>query len=297
MRNKCGPSRVLSTIFISTLILQCQLAKADDFASFESQFKHDNNVGNSRVRYAVGDTVFTNTLNLGQRLSIGEDPYFLSFAGKLSGSSYNQLTGLGHRDVGFQFDLQKKWGLGPYAPIFGAQLAYERQLFQQTDRTQNIQRFELRASKRVLDSLNLSARWSSTQHHPSDNTSVEEDHPGNVYETRYRNWNFSADYTVFGDHTISLQYGHRNGDLVVTTIADSAAIYNVAKAIRPDPSFGPDRDAYRLEGTIKTWGLSYTLPITRQWNLQLDAQQHDSRVSNSVSYSRKVIGLAAHYQF
>lgn len=270
---------------------------AEDFVQFDSQFKRDDNLGNSRVRYAVADNVLTNSLRLGRVTSLGEDPVIVILSARLANTSYNQFTGLSHRDLGMSLDLTKKLGLGPYAPTLGAQLSYERQLFEQSDRTQNIQQAEISLSKRILDTLKLQAHWRMTQHHASDNRSVEEDHSGAVYDGRYQSWSLGADYTLFGDHLLGLQYSYRKGDLIVTTVSDSAAIYDVAKAIRPDPAFGPNRDAYRLDGEIKTYGLSYTIPLNRQWDLQLENQRHDSRVSNGVTYARRVYSVSAHFKF
>ncbi|WMW80137.1 hypothetical protein RF679_16010 [Undibacterium cyanobacteriorum] len=272
-------------------------AVAEDFLQFDTQLKRDNNLGNSRVRYAVADNSLINTLNVGRIATLGDDPITVILNGKLASTSYNRFTGLSHRDLGGTIEVKKKWGLGPYAPVFSGQLGYERQLFEQADRTQDIQHAELRLSKRVIENLNLNATWRLTQHHAADNRSVEEDYSGAVYDGRYHTWSVSADYSIFGDHLLGLQYSQRKGDLVVTTVSDSAAIYSVAKAIRPDPAFGADRDAYRLDGEIKSWGFSYTIPLNRQWDLQFENQKHDSRVSNGVTYAKRVYSVSAHFKF
>lgn len=281
----------------SCLLALAPFAHADDFASFESRLHRDNNVGNSRVKYAVGDTSYSNSFNFGRVLATGEDPYLWTFAGKLSKDSYQRLEGLDRLEIAGNIDLKKKWGLGPYAPVFGANLSYGLQQYAQNDKDRRVQGLELRASKRLIDALNVTARIAAEIHHGNHNESVEENHSGAVYEGRNRSWQVAFDYTILNDKLITLSYGIRRGDLVVTTISDSAAIYDVAKAIHPDPSFGLDRDAYRLDGEVKTLGLGFTVPISTQWTLQLDGQQHDSKVSNGVTYSRRTYSLSARYQF
>lgn len=292
-----SPRLVQGLGLLCASILFTRPAVAEDFLQFNTQLKRDNNLGNSRVRYAVADNAFTNTLNFGRIATLGDDPVTVILNGKLATTSYNRFTGLNHRDLGGTIEVKKKWGLGPYAPIFSGQLGYERQLFEQADRTQDIQHAELRLNKRVIENLSLSANWRITQHHAGDNRSVEEDYSGAVFDGRYHTWSVSADYNIFGDHLFGLQYSQRKGDLVVTTVSDSAAIYSVAKAIRPDPAFGADRDAYRLDGEIKSWGFSYTIPLNRQWDLQFENQKHDSRVSNGVTYARRVYSVSAHFKF
>ncbi len=288
-------SNIHALCFAGLVGMPC--AQADDFASFETRLHRDDNVGNSRARYAVGDTTFSSSLSFGRILALGDDPYLWTFGGKLSKDSYQKLDGLDKLDVTANIDLKKKWGLGPYAPIFGVNMSYGLQQYSQNDKDKKVQTLELRASKRLIDSLNFTARIVGEIHHGNHNQSVEEGRSGAVYEGRNRSLQLVLDYTVWNDKLLSLSYGIRRGELIVTTIADSAAIYDVAKAIRPDPTFGPDRDVYRLNGEVKTRGLGFTMPITSQWALQLDGQQHDSKVSNGVSYSRRTYSLSARYQF
>jgi len=130
-------------------------------------------------------------------------------------------------------------------------MSYGLQQYSQNDKDRKVQALELRVSKRLIDSLNVTARITGEIHHGNHNESVEEDHSGAVYEGRNRSLQLALDYTVWNDKILSLSYGIRRGDLIVTTIADSAAIYDVAKAIRPDPTFGPNRDVYRLDGEVR----------------------------------------------
>lgn len=289
--------RLICTLLATSSLTLISNAAADDFANFESRIKHDDNVGNSRVRYAVADTVVANTLRFGRIIDIGEDPYLLTFNGKINNQTYHRLDGLNQLAVGVGVDLKKKLGLGPYAPIVAANINFERQQFQQEDKNLNVQVLELRASKRVWDELNLSIHASTERRHAADNNSVKPGLSGAVYDGSNRQLSLNADYTCWANSILSLQYSIRRGDLVVSTITNSAAIINVAKAIRPDPAFGSDRDAYKVEGEIKSLGLSFTYPLTARWELQLDRQQHQSTVVNGVKYDRHAYSLAARYQF
>ena len=289
--------RLICTLLAISSITLLTNAAADDFASFESRIKHDDNVGNSRVRYAVTDTVVTNTLRFGRTIDVGEDPYLLTFNGKLNNQTYHRLDGLNQLALGTGVDLKKKLGLGPYAPIVAANINFERQQFQQEDKNQSVQVLELRASKRVWDALNLSIHASTERRHAADNNSVKPGFSGAVYDGSNRQLSLSADYTWWANSILSLQYSIRRGDLVVSTITDSAAIIHVAKAIRPDPAFGSDREAYKVEGEIKSLGLSFTYPISSQWDVRIDRQQHQSTVVNGVKYDRHAYSFNVRYQF
>lgn len=279
------------------LIASPAMAQADNFAQFDTRLRYDSNLGNARRQYMVSDTSLMTSLTLGKQHFIDDSNFSFSYAAKLSNENFNQLTGLSHSGAGVQISGKNKFGIGPYAPSVSFGLGLERQAFRDRERNATSQQIELKVSKRLSERFSLWATAAIERNHADHQESVEYDIPGTTFETSNRVYKLNLDFAQSESNIWNLAYAMRQGDVLVTTRADSLYLYAMALAIRPDKSFGENRDVYRLDGNTQTLSTGFTRSINSNWSVNVNLQKHWTTVTGGVNYQRHGLTLSASYQF
>ncbi|MBR7799704.1 hypothetical protein [Undibacterium fentianense] len=270
---------------------------AEDFAQLDTRLRYDSNLGNAKAPYIVSDSSWLTSLILGKQHFLGESNVNLSYAAKLSNESFNRLPGLSHTGAGIQISGKHKLGIGPYAPNFTLTAALERQAFRDQIRNATQHQIELKMGKRLSERLSVWAAMSSEKNHSDHQEKVEYYISGATYETSNRNYKLNLDFAQRENIIWNLSYSMRRGDVLVTTMADLDYNYDIARAIRPDPSFGPERDIYRLNGSTQTIATGITHSINTNWTLHMHLQKNWTIIPGGVNYQRHGFSMSASYQF
>jgi hypothetical protein len=286
-------------ISITTLLAAANTATAhaDNFGQFETRLRYDSNLGNAKQPYVVGDSSLMTSFTFGKQHFIDDSNLNFSYAAKLSNESFNQLTGLSRSSVGVQVNAKNKFGIGPYAPTISLSLGLERHAFRDKERNATSHQIELKANKRLSESMSLWASVASEKNHADHQERVEYYFPGNTYETSNRIYKLNLDFTQSESNIWNISYTLRQGDVLVTTKADWKYNYAIAHAIRPDKSFGANRDIYRLDGSTQTLSTGLTRSIDANWSMNLNIQKHWTTIPGGVNYQRHGVSLSASYQF
>nr|WP_315476740.1 hypothetical protein [uncultured Undibacterium sp.] len=284
---------------ITTLVVAAHsaTAQADNFAQFDTRLRYDSNLGNAKQPYIVGDSSLMTSFTFGKQHFIDDSNLNFSYAAKLSNESFNQLTGLSRSGAGLQFSGKNKFGLGPYAPSLSLGFGLERQAFRDKERNATMHQIELKASKRLSESFHLWASVASEKNHADHQERVGYNFPGTTFETSNRIYKLNLDFAQSESNILNISYAKRQGDVLVTTKADWNNNYTIARAIRPDKSFGANRNIYRLDGSTQTLSAGLTRSIDANWSLNVNLQKHWTTIPNGMNYQRHGITLSASYQF
>ena len=237
-----------------------QPARADWTVATSAALSHDDNVGNAQSYSSkVADSNLSATLSLLQLMALGEN-FSLAAGGDASGQIYDHLTGLNNASLDAVLSLKEKWGIGAYAPWTRLGISAGRANFDDGYRDATLYRASLEAGKRLDERWNLWAKYSFEHRRadpvPSDLYRV----PGDVFTLTGRSFKAGVQYGLSERVSLSLGSLLRHGDVVSTT-NENAYNYTSAKAVAPDPSFGPEAYAYRLGGTTygARLGVEYSL--------------------------------------
>jgi hypothetical protein len=97
---------------------------------------------------------------------------------------------------------------------------------------------------------------------------------------------------------MSLSFGSllRHGD-VISTAQPGADIFANSKAVAPDPTFGADAYAYRLEGTTFGARLGLECSLTAHSLIGLGFQRLDTHARGGNNYGDSMPDLTWNYQF
>jgi hypothetical protein len=97
---------------------------------------------------------------------------------------------------------------------------------------------------------------------------------------------------------VSLALGSllRNGDVVSTT-QPGAGVFENSRAVAPDPTFGPEAYAYRLEGTTFGARLGLEYSLTAHSLLGCGFQRLDTHARGGTNYADSMPELSWSYQF
>jgi hypothetical protein len=270
---------------------------ADTFLTFDSKLRTDNNIGNAESPYLISDNAWVNTLSAGQFFVLSEQDYLLTLQAKLKNEIYQRLHGLSNTTVGASAELKHKLGMGAYAPSISSNISLERFNYSRNDRSGWAQQVGMKLAKRISERSNLIASANFEGFHADHNEQVEADFAGNVFEKRSRLFALNWDYACTENTTLSLGVGVRKGDVNVTTIADYDELYAGAKAIRPDPSFGNERDVYRIRGNTQILSLGFDTQVTATWRLGAQIQRQFTYAEGDNRYYKNLFALTAQTHF
>lgn len=291
--HKCGFFPIATFL----LVASATTAQADNFAQFDTRLRYDSNLGNAKRPYIVGDSSLMTSFSVGQQHFIDDSNFNFSYAAKLSNESFNQLTGLSRSGAGLQINGKNKFGIGPYAPSVSLGFGLERQAFRDKERNATLHHIELKASKRLSANFNLWGSVATEKNHADHQERIEYYVPGTTFETSNRIYKLNLDFAQNESNIWNISYAMRRGDVLVTTKADVAYIYAIARAIRPDNSFGASRDIYRLDGSTQTLSAGLTHSIDSNWSVNVNLQKHWTTIPRGTNYQRHGLALSASYQF
>jgi hypothetical protein len=285
-------------VSLSALLVFCaasHTARSDWILTASGALDHDNNVGNAQD-YAsmVADSRVAAAAFLSQQLTFGGG-MSLSASGGVSGQLYERLSGLNNASLEAILSLKKKWDLGALAPWTRAGISVGRVDYDDRYRDATLYSASLEAGKRLDERWNL---WATYLFDRRRATPVESDLyevSSDVFSQRGRSFKIGVQYSL--SERISLIVGSllRYGDVVSTTQMGES-IFGDSKAVAPDPTFGPDAYAYRLEGTTFGAKLGLEYSLTPHTVVGLGFQRLDTHARGGATYGDSIAELTWNYQ-
>jgi hypothetical protein len=284
---------------LSALLVFCaaiHTARSDWILSGAGVLSHDNNVGNAEnAASMVSDSRAQALGSLLQQASFG-DGFSGSAGAALSGQIYEHLSGLNNASLDGMLSLKKKWGLGAMAVWSRVGVSVGRVDYDDRYRDATLFSASLEVGKRLDERWNLWAKYAFESRRaapaPSEIYGVSSD----VFSQRERNIKAGVEYSL--NERVSLTLGSllRHGD-VISTSQPGAGIFANSRAVAPDPTFGPDAYAYRLDGTTfgARVGLEYSLSTHNLIGIAF--QRLDTHARGGNNYANSTPELTWNYQF
>jgi hypothetical protein len=271
-------------------------ARSDWILAASAALNHDNNVGNTEnTASVVADSRADASLSLLQQMPFSNG-FSLAAGGDLSGQLYDHLSGLNNASVDGILSLKKKWGLGAFAPWSRVGISLGHVDYDDGYRDATLYSVSLEAGKRLNDRWNLWAKYAferrSAAPAESDIYGVSSD----VFSQNGRSFKVGVQYSL--SERLSLSFGSllRHGDVISTT-QPGADIFANAKAVAPDPTFGPDAYAYRLMGTTFGARLGLEYSLTAHSLIGFGFQRLDTHARGDNNYGDSMPELTWNYQF
>jgi hypothetical protein len=271
-------------------------ARSDWILSASGALNHDNNVGDAaHTASMVADSRADATASLLQQIPLGGG-FSLAAGADLSGQIYDHLSGLNNASLDGSVSLKKKWGLGALAFWSRAGMSVGRAEYADGYRDATLYSASLEVGKRLDERWNLWAKYAYERRRAAPAESEIYGVPSDVFSQRELTLKTGVQYAL--NERISLSLGSllRHGDVISTTQPE-AGIFANSKAVAPDPTFGPDAYAYRLEG--KTFGarlgLEYLLSTHNL--IGFGFQRLDTHARGGNNYTNSMPELTWNYQF
>jgi hypothetical protein len=284
---------------LSALLVFCaasHTARSDWILATSAALNHDNNVGNAGSSASVvADSRADASLSLLRQMAFGEG-LTLAAGGDLSGQLYDHLSGLNNASVDGMLSLKKKWGLGALAPWSRVGVSIGRVDYDDRYRDATLYSVSLEAGKRLDERWNLWAKYAYERRRAAPAESDIYGVSSDVFSQRGRSFKLGAQYAL--TERMSLSFGAllRHGDVISTTEPE-ADIFANSKAVAPDPTFGPDAYAYRLEGTTFGARLGFEYSLSTHSLIGFGFQRLDTHARGGNNYGDSMPELTWNYQF
>jgi len=274
----------------------CHTARSDWTLATSAALTHDDNVGNARDHASVvGDSSAAASASLLQLISIA-DGFSLSAGGDLSGQMHERLSGLNTASVDGVLSLKKKWGVGAFAPWTRAGISVGRGDYADRYRDATLYRASMEAGKRLDERWNFWAKYAFERRRAEPVEYGVYGMSSDVFSEQGRSFNAGVEYQLSGRTSLRLGSLLRHGDVVSTTQPGSF-VYAYAKAVAPDPTFGPGAYAYRLEGTTFGARLGVDYSLTAHNLIGYGFQRLETHAQGGNNYTDSLSDLTWIYRF
>jgi hypothetical protein len=291
--------RKASGASLAAFLVLCALshtARSDWTLATVGALSHDDNVGNAQnQKDMIADASAAATASLLELVPFGEG-YSLAAGGDLSGQLYDRLIGLRNASIDGLLSVKKKWGLGAFAPWVRAGISIGRSNYEDGYRNATIYRASLELGKRLDERWNIWAKYAFERRVA---TPAEVEILGissDVFSQDGRSFNAGVQYSLGERTSLSLGSILRRGDVVSTTQAP-AYYFTGFKAIAPDPTFGPDAYAYRLNGTTYGVRLGLEYSLTAHNLIGCGFQRLETHAEGGNRYTDSMPELTWNYRF
>jgi hypothetical protein len=271
-------------------------ARSDWTLATSAAVRHDDNVGNAQDHASqVADSNAAASVSLLQLMPAGAG-FSVAAGADVSGQIYDHLSGLNNASVDGALSLKKKWGLGAFAPWVRAGISIGRAAFDDGYRDATLYRASLEAGKRIDERWNLWAEYAFERRRAEPVQAEIYGVSGDVFSQQGRSFHAGFQYSWSERITLSLATLLRHGDVVSTTQA-SAYLFANSKAVAPDPTFGPEAYAYRLDGTTFGARLAAEYSLTAHSLIGCGFQRLETHAQGSNNYTDSVPELTWNYRF
>jgi hypothetical protein len=173
---------------------------------------------------------------------------------------YDGFSGLNLDALGVTLAIRRKFGLGSNVPWAGAALSASRETYGTDIRDSDRYGLTLEGGYRFSERFDVLAGGTVEKRNARHSAASVPTIPGDPFELYGRSLFARASYALTERWNLAFGYGVRSGDVVAST-RRNFQIFTASSAIAPDPAFGPDYFAYRLDGVTRSpWaGLTWAL--------------------------------------
>ncbi len=297
---RCRYVSIFAGLWMAALPLTLP-ATADWIVDAGGDVRYDDN-----LPLASKDTDIENDVAFNARMSVGRryqltDRLGASVTADLSGAHFARFDGLDHAAAGMTTSLYGKFGLGPVSPWWRLAGGVAARDYDYAPRD-GMRYFATAAAGRHFgERLDLQISYAFERRRADNHVDI----PflvsnfgihGDTFDGDNHSYAINAAYTLT-EHLVLLSgYARRTGDVCATTRIDFG-IFDVSTAIAPDPVFGIDRFAYRLDADTDIFQLGMSYALGDHWAVNLSYEYRDSNGKGGVTYTSDIAQLGLRYRY
>jgi hypothetical protein len=294
----CVPAQVCLLLL---LFANAPVTVAAWFIDSGLQLEYNNNLANAELDVdIVEDTALLLSLVPGYYLQL-DDYSGLSLSAGLDAAKQNDYPGLDNLAAGLNASLRRKFGLGPDVPWSRLSISVARIDFDDQKRDGWKYLAGIAAGKRIGQRWDVQINY-LFERRRSDEV---EDIPslasnrgifGNAYDVDSHSLSATGIFTINVDWALALAYTRRMGEVWSTTLRNSE-IFQASDAITPDPVFGADRFAYRIDADSNIFRFGINRGIGNHLSAELGYTYRDSKAKGGLAYTNSLLQFRLNYTY
>jgi hypothetical protein len=264
--------RLAAPLALLCLLLPVRPAEAAWIADVEAGVVYEDNVNLAdKARDTRSDTALGASLSAG-RLAHVTDSSVVSLTGDVIGAGYTRFGGLSNLYLGVTAAFRTRFGLGATSPWVRVAGSAARLEYREDVRDGWRYRAVAGAGKRLGERWDVRVEY-AFDHRTADDELAVTRLPGDVFDQTSHTISARVDYLHSRALVLFAGYALRLGDVASTT-PRNPEIFAVSSAVTPDPAFGPDAIAYKIDATthVLSVGLSFALGEEASFNLGYERQ-------------------------
>lgn len=209
---------------------------------------------------------------------------------------FDGYSGLNLDAIGASLSFRHKFGLGLAVPWAQASFTAGRENYGTSIRDSDRYSLTLEAGQRFSERFEGSLSAVVEHRNALNSSAVAPGFPGDPFETYGRAILARGSYAVTERLDLTFAYGVRSGDVVSST-RRNFQIFQASAAIAPDPAFGPDYYAYRLNGVTRTPSLGLGWTLSEYSSLRVVYSRELTYGANQLNYYNTVINASFQHRF
>ena len=282
--------------FIALFSCCSAVAHADWLLDFEGGVLHDSNLNNAEFQRDIKrDSAVTASLSGAHYTQLNRD---LSVAVALDfrSEAYQRFSGMTNASAGTTVSAKRKLGLGAAAPWLRLSASAARLEFNDRVRDGWLYRTALAGGQRIAQRWDLQVRYSLDRRKGDNEIAALRTVSGDVFDLRAQALTFDVRYALSDGTLFFAGYAWRDGDVVSSSTAN-AKIFASSSAITPDPVFGPNHYAYKLDASSRLLNAGVSQVLSRKSALNVTYQRQVTHAQGDNNYYKNVFAATYAHSF
>lgn len=209
---------------------------------------------------------------------------------------YDGLSGLNLDALGVTLGIRRKLGLGSNVPWAGASLSVSRENYGTGIRDSDRYSLTLETGYRFSERFDALVGGSVEKRNARTSQATVPGIPGDPFELYGRTLYARGTYALTERWDLAAGFSVRSGDVVAST-RRNFQIFTASSAIAPDPAFGPDYFAYRLDGVTRTPWAGLNWALTEYSTLRVAYTRDLTYGANGFNYYNTIVSAVFLHRF
>ncbi|MGH8596918.1 MAG: hypothetical protein ACREXT_09700 [Gammaproteobacteria bacterium] len=295
------PRSVLSAGMALVWALITAGANAEWILDGTTGVEFDDNLPRAQLDSDIeSDVALDAALSAGQFVQL-TDRIGFTLVADLRGAHYAEFDGLDYASAGLTTSLRGKLGLGADAPWVQATAGFAAYDHRFEPRDGLRYRAGLAAGRSIGTRLNLTARYAFERRRSDEVTDI----PflvnffgihGDAFDGDNHSLSISGTYTVTQRLALVVGYTRRMGDVTATTRINEE-IFEYSDAIAPDPVFGQDKFAYRIDADTDIFNVDLSFALGDHTALNFGYEYRDSNAGEDLTYTNNIARIGLRFRY
>lgn len=228
------------------------------------------------------------------------------FTGITAGVDFGALkqldyNGLDELSAGVSGSIRRKFGLGLSAPWTRAAGSVRYADYDDGQRDGWSYTLSIEAGKYITGRFALQAGYRFESRRASRSVDIpflvtNFGISGDAFDTDAHNFGINGLYQINERLSLVLGYTFRTGEITASTLRNTE-IFEASDAVSPDPVFGADRFAYRIEADTGIFSAGLSLALNYRTSFNVNYTYQDSDAYEDLAYRNNLVRVELLYSF